>query len=152
MTTEDKVDENEQREEKKERVEWKVVKDFFTRIEVEGYDFEYTLCVRVSRSDAGFRPRFSLQMGRYLGKELGENARITPFLPIFARAHNGRVQLSRIHDAISAIVYDAQAYVTEQLQIREDEILDHRIKREQEQALKERSKTKPSGTHKKVGT
>jgi hypothetical protein len=144
-SSEPDVTKNESNSSEAVRPSWTVAKDFCTKVEVDGYDFQYTLVARISRSD-GYRPRFSVVIGRYITKEQGEKAKITMYLPVFARAHNAKVTVNPIHDAVSGLLYEAQAWIREQCQERENEILEERI--EKEKQIMEKSKVKKvGGTH-----
>ena len=130
------------------KIDWVIVKDFTSDIVLqEVNDVSYTLVVRVSRSE-GFRPRFSIGTGRYVGKAaLGE--RITHYLPVFTRAQNAKVNLTSVLESLSMLITQAEAFILRELQFRENVILDEKIAKEKKMLEKDKPKN-VGGTHRKT--
>jgi len=95
------------------KIEWVPAKDF----EVSGFR------VRIQMSK-GFRPRYSLSVGR-----VNQDGKFVPFLPIFVEGQ-GKVKIKRISTIISELLAASEDWIHNECQIREDQIIEEKQARE----------------------
>jgi hypothetical protein len=83
------------------------------------------LVVRVSKTDE-YVPKYSIKMGRFRpdGNIVGSN------IPIYARGR-GKIDIARVGVVLAKLVKDAEDWVHNEAQIREDEIIDDKVRREE---------------------
>ena len=82
------------------------------------------LVVRVSRSDE-YVPKYSIRIGRHRadGNLVGSN------VPIYARG-KGRIDITRVGAVLAKLVKEAEDYVHNEVQHREDEVIEDKLKKE----------------------
>lgn len=117
-------------------LDWVVCKDVF--------DKDSGLVVRISRAD-GFRPRFSLQIGKLLvdrNNPKGE-PRFIRHLGVFARAENGVVAVEKFHTILAQLLEEAHQFIHRTSQQREDEIIETKQSHEKRQLDRDKPKHKP---------
>lgn len=125
-----------QTDNKRAPLEWLVCKDVF--------DKDSGLVVRISRAD-GFRPRFSLQIGKLLVDRSNPKAepRFVRFLSIFTRAEHGVVAVEKFHVILAKLLEEAHQFIHVASQQREDEIIETKQTHEKRQLDRDKPKQKP---------
>jgi len=83
------------------------------------------LVVRVSKTDE-YIPKYSIKMGRFRpdGNIVGSN------IPIYARG-KGKIDIVRVGVVLAKLVKDAEDWIHNEAQIREDEVIDDKVRREE---------------------
>lgn len=108
----------------KQKLEWEVIKDFTPAEDPE----KLYLVVRVSASK-GFRPRYSIQVGRLGKDESGSAGRVFNHLPIFTRGQ-GRIEIIRVAKALTELIKEAEDFVHNAAQYNEDLAIEARQSKE----------------------
>src|SRR5271166_1466227 len=83
------------------------------------------LVVRVSKTDE-YVPKYSIKMGRFRpdGNIVGSN------VPIYARGR-GKIDIVRVGIVLAKLVKDAEDWFHNEAQIREDEVIDDKLRKEE---------------------
>jgi len=83
------------------------------------------LVVRVSKTDE-YVPKYSIKMGRFRpdGNIVGSN------IPIYVRGR-GKIDIVRVGVVLAKLVKDAEDWIHNEAQIREDEVIDDKVRREE---------------------
>lgn len=83
------------------------------------------LIVRVSKTDE-YVPKYSIKMGRFRpdGNIVGSN------IPIYARG-KGKIEIARVGATLAKLVKQAEDWIHNEAQYREDEIIDEKLKKEE---------------------
>lgn len=117
-------------------LDWVVCKDVS--------DKDTGLTVRISRAD-GFRPRFSIQLGKLLVDKGNPRAepRFIRHIGVFARAENGIVNVEKFYSTFTALLQEAHKFIYEESQKREDEIIETKQSHEKRQLDRDKPKQKP---------
>lgn len=108
--------------------------------------FQDGICVVKVTMLSGYRPRYSFQIGR-----ANEDGGVVAHYGVFVDTALGKSTLREsIADKICKLVGEAEAWILERTQVREDEIIEQRITKEKTQADFGKH-AKPMGTHRKAG-
>jgi hypothetical protein len=118
----------------KPRTDWTHVKDV-QRGEV---------VVRIS-STGGFRPRFSISIGRLVAPLSGTEDRHVPHLGVFVEGQGTLNLRAPVALAIGEAVQEAEGWILNECQRSEDQILEDRVKKETKQANAGKPPTKHTG-------
>lgn len=119
-------------EQRKQKPEWKVIKDFVNE--------EAGIVVRVSATDA-YRPRYSYEVGRKLPNS--DDNRIARHFGVFVEGQ-GKVNLrASLAEKTMRLVFDAEMWILNKCQEREDEIVEEKCAREQRDMDREKPKQRP---------
>lgn len=83
------------------------------------------LIVRVSKTDE-YAPKYSIKMGRFRpdGNIVGSN------IPIYTRGM-GKIEIARVSAVLAKLVKDAEDWIHNEAQYREDEIIEAKVKKEE---------------------
>jgi hypothetical protein len=91
-------------------------------------DANTRIAVRVQQTKA-FRPYYSIVFGRYVQHENGES--FVPYIPVRSEVEFAQVKSVQDHaKLIASLITDATVWIREQLQKREDEIIELQQQRE----------------------
>jgi hypothetical protein len=110
-------DQNQGRRDERKQMTWVDCKDFKETLGT------LDLVVRVSRSDE-FVPKYSIKLGR-----LRPDNMVTMNIPIFARGQ-GKISIVRVGEALARLTKEAEDFVHNAVQYREDEVIDGRQEKE----------------------
>lgn len=85
----------------------------------------FELIVRVSKTDE-YVPKYSIKMGRFRqdGNIVGSN------IPIYTRG-KGKIEITRVSAVLAKLVKDAEDWIHNEAQYREDEIIDEKVRKEE---------------------
>lgn len=101
--------------------------------------FQDGICLVRVTMIPGFRPRYSIQIGR-----ANEDGGIIQFFGVFIDTKLSKCALREsIAESLSTLIKQAEAWILEQCQTREDEILEAKIQKEEASA----NQGKPSVKH-----
>lgn len=81
------------------------------------------LCVKVSRS-GDYAPKYNIMVGRKR-----QDGSVGMSIPIYARGR-GKIEIARVGEALAKLVKEAEDWIHNELQHREDEIIDEKLKAE----------------------
>jgi hypothetical protein len=98
------------------------------------------LTVRITKRD-GFRAQFSTELLRR--QETNGQVRFVRHIGIFSTTSNSRVAVTRVRLVVATIFEQAEDWIHNELQIREDEILEEKLSREQAQLSRDKPKQRP---------
>lgn len=107
----------ESRRDERKQMTWVDCKDFKETLGT------LDLVVRVSRSDE-FVPKYSIKLGR-----LRPDNMVTMNIPIYARGQ-GKINIVRVGEVLAKLVKEAEDYVHNSAQYREDQVIDGRQEKE----------------------
>lgn len=94
-------------------------------------DANTRIAVRIQKTER-YRPYYSLVIGKFVEHENGES--FVPYIPVHVDTHLAKVEKVSEHaKLIAQMVSEATDWIREKAQLREDEIIDEKQKREQTQ-------------------
>ena len=114
--TQDRRPEQGRRDERKQMT-WIDCKDFKETVG------SLDLVVRVSRSDE-YVPKYSIKLGR-----LRQDNMVTMNIPIYARGQ-GKISIIRVGEALAKLTKEAEDYIHNAVQYREDQVIEGRQEKE----------------------
>jgi len=109
------------------KISWTIIKEFE----------ENGILVEISESSA-YRPQYNVRVGRR-----GERGTI-PFLQLRVEGQ-GKVRVVDVSETVAKLLSEAQKFVEDRAQDREDKFIAERIERESKQVEREGKKRRPSG-------
>lgn len=111
--------------------EWTVAKTFE----------ENGVAVRVEVLESfnpSFNPRYSLKVGRV------RDGKFAPFLPIRLESQ-GKVTIHRVHEVVAKLLTEAEDWIHNEAQVRENDRMEYRIAKETKQANQGKQVTRVTG-------